>query len=92
MKFSRHNYSVFTNNIDILIHYTNYQNTKTRQMFDDFTEEYIKTANVRMLIRRSGEESAPPLVLLHGYPQTSAMWHKVAPLLSGHFQIIIPDL
>ena len=61
-------------------------------MFDDFTEEYIKTANVRIFIRRSGEKSAPPLVLLHGYPQTSAMWHKVVPFLSGHFQIIIPDL
>lgn len=34
----------------------------------------------------------PPLVLLHGYPQTHVMWHKVAPLLQQHFTLVIPDL
>lgn len=34
----------------------------------------------------------PPLLLLHGYPQTHVMWHKVAPELAAHFTLIIPDL
>lgn len=36
--------------------------------------------------------SGPPLLLLHGYPQTHVMWHKMAPLLRDHFTLIIPDL
>lgn len=34
----------------------------------------------------------PPLLLLHGYPQTHAMWHKLAPVLSGTFTLVAPDL
>ncbi|HEV8567544.1 MAG TPA: alpha/beta fold hydrolase [Actinoplanes sp.] len=34
----------------------------------------------------------PPLLLLHGYPQTHAMWHRVAPLLAGRFTVVCPDL
>lgn len=36
--------------------------------------------------------SGPPLLLLHGFPQCNAMWHKVAPALSEHFTLILPDL
>ncbi|MDA0673487.1 MAG: alpha/beta hydrolase [Cyanobacteria bacterium] len=36
--------------------------------------------------------SGPPLLLLHGYPQTHAMWHRVAPALAAHFHVICPDL
>jgi haloacetate dehalogenase len=36
--------------------------------------------------------NGPPLLLLHGYPQTHVMWHKAAPLLERHFTLIIPDL
>ena len=36
--------------------------------------------------------SGDPLLLLHGYPQTHAMWHQVAPRLARHFRIICPDL
>lgn len=36
--------------------------------------------------------TGPPLLLLHGYPQTHHIWHKVAPQLSSHFTVIIPDL
>ena len=34
----------------------------------------------------------PPLLLLHGFPQTHAMWHKVAERLSRSFTLVIPDL
>ncbi|OZB06593.1 MAG: alpha/beta hydrolase [Marinobacter sp. 34-60-7] len=34
----------------------------------------------------------PPLLLLHGYPQTHLMWHRVAPELARNFRVICPDL
>lgn len=36
--------------------------------------------------------SGPPLLLLHGHPQTHAMWHKVAPALARHFTLVMMDL
>lgn len=36
--------------------------------------------------------SGPPLLLLHGFPQTKAIWHKVAPTLAKHYKIIASDL
>ncbi|KAL8992762.1 MAG: hypothetical protein Q9169_006856 [Polycauliona sp. 2 TL-2023] len=39
---------------------------------------------------RSG--TGPPLLLLHGFPQTHLIWHKIAPHLTKHFTLIIPDL
>ena len=35
---------------------------------------------------------APALLLLHGYPQTHAMWHKVAPRLAARFNVVCADL
>src|SRR5258708_8978722 len=34
----------------------------------------------------------PPLVLLHGFPQTLAIWHQVAPALAKKFTLVMPDL
>ena len=36
--------------------------------------------------------SGPPLLLLHGFPQTHMMWHAVAPILATHYTVIVPDL
>lgn len=36
--------------------------------------------------------SGPPLLLLHGFPQTRALWAKVAPALAGGFTLVCPDL
>jgi haloacetate dehalogenase len=36
--------------------------------------------------------NGPPLLLLHGYPQTHMMWHKVAPILARDFTVIAADL
>lgn len=36
--------------------------------------------------------SGPPLLLLHGYPQTHAMWHRIAPTLAERFTVVAPDL
>ena len=40
--------------------------------------------------RLAGE--GPPLLLLHGYPQTHACWHRLAPLLKGNYRLVLPDL
>ncbi len=42
--------------------------------------------------RVSGPEDGRPVLLLHGFPQTHAIWHKVAPQLSAHFALVMPDL
>ncbi|MBV2359786.1 alpha/beta hydrolase [Thalassococcus sp. CAU 1522] len=36
--------------------------------------------------------SGPPLLLLHGYPQSHVLWHRVAPLLQDAFTLVIADL
>ena len=36
--------------------------------------------------------SGPPLLLLHGFPQTKAIWHKVAPSLAKYFTVVASDL
>lgn len=59
-------------------------------MFEGFQERRIATSGAEIFLRTGG--SGPPLLLLHGYPQTSAMWHKVAPLLADDFTIVAADL
>lgn len=61
-------------------------------MFEGFTEERIQVNGISVFVRRKGPNDAPPLLLLHGYPQTSAMWHLVAPKLAEKYQVICPDL
>src|ERR1700738_1252623 len=59
-------------------------------MFDGFTLEVIDTSEATLRVRYGG--SGPPLLLLHGHPQTHVMWHRVAPLLARDFTIVAPDL
>ncbi len=61
-------------------------------MFEGFTEDRVEGDGATLFLRRAGRQDAPPVVLLHGYPQTSAMWHGVAPILAQDFQVICPDL
>jgi len=54
-------------------------------------EHRYETVNgVRLHVALAG--AGPPLVLLHGYPQTWFLWRKVAPLLAKRFTLIMPDL
>lgn len=59
-------------------------------LFPHYQSEWVHTANGRIFARIGGK--GPPLLLLHGYPQTHVMWHRVAPLLHDRFTLIIPDL
>jgi haloacetate dehalogenase len=58
--------------------------------FRDFALEHIPVSAGTLRLRRGG--SGPPLLLLHGNPQTHAMWHKVAPALAQRYSVICPDL
>ena len=50
----------------------------------------VKVTNGELRLRRAG--SGPALLLLHGHPQTHAMWHAVAPRLLSRFTVICADL
>ena len=59
-------------------------------MLEEFRPLSVDTAQTRIFLRRGGE--GPPLLLLHGYPQTHVMWHSVAPVLARRFTVVCPDL
>jgi haloacetate dehalogenase len=59
-------------------------------MFDGFVQHGLQTARGRIFARVAGQ--GPPLLLLHGYPQTHVMWHTVADLLTGRFTVVVADL
>ena len=59
-------------------------------MFEGFTAAGIATDDAVIHTLHGG--SGPPLLLLHGYPQTHIMWHKVAPRLAESFTVVVPDL
>ena len=59
-------------------------------MFEGFRKDRIKTTGTTINLVHGGD--GPPLLLLHGYPQTHVIWHKVAPRLAEHFTVVAPDL
>ena len=59
-------------------------------LFPGFTVRKIRTSKATINLRTKGE--GEPLLLLHGYPQTHAMWHKVAPQLARDYTVICADL
>ena len=59
-------------------------------LFPGFAPRRIRTSGTEINLVVGG--SGPPLLLLHGYPQTHAMWHRVAPRLAGHFTVVCADL
>lgn len=59
-------------------------------LFPGFAARYVDTKAGRLFLRTGG--SGPALLLLHGFPQSHVMWHKVAPKLAERFTLVIPDL
>lgn len=59
-------------------------------MFEGFHLSMIDTGEAVLRVRHGG--SGPPLLLLHGHPQTHVMWHKIAPRLARDFTVVAPDL
>jgi haloacetate dehalogenase len=63
---------------------------EARVMFPGFTPFRIATEGAEIAGVRGG--AGPPLLLLHGYPQTHVMWHKTAPALARRFTVVAADL
>jgi haloacetate dehalogenase len=59
-------------------------------IFDAFDTVTIQTSRTSVFARWGG--SGPPVLLLHGFPETHLMWRAVAPLLAREFTVVCPDL
>ncbi|MDR3518921.1 MAG: alpha/beta hydrolase [Azospirillaceae bacterium] len=59
-------------------------------MFQGFTRRRIATSGAEINLRVGGE--GPPLLLLHGFPQSHVCWHRVAPELARSFTVVATDL
>ncbi len=59
-------------------------------MFEGFEQRQIETSGATINLMKGGD--GPPLLMLHGYPQTHVMWHKIAPRLAQDFTVVAPDL
>jgi haloacetate dehalogenase len=61
-----------------------------RALFPGFEARKIATSGATINVLRGG--SGPPLLLVHGYPQTHVEWHKIAGRLAERFTLVLPDL
>jgi len=59
-------------------------------MFEGFDARRVDVDGTSLHVRTAGR--GPAVLLLHGYPQTHAMWHRVAPRLAERFTVVVPDL
>jgi haloacetate dehalogenase len=59
-------------------------------MFGGFETSTVDVGEMTIFIRRKG--SGRPLLLLHGFPETHLMWHRVAPALADDFTVVCADL
>ena len=59
-------------------------------LFPDFDSHWIEVNGVKIMARKGG--SGQPLLLLHGHPQTHAIWHRVAQQLAKSFTVVMTDL
>jgi haloacetate dehalogenase len=60
------------------------------KLFEPFVRHDIETGDARIAAYVGG--NGPPLLLLHGYPQTHLAWHRVAPVLAKHYTVVATDL
>jgi haloacetate dehalogenase len=59
-------------------------------MFTGFDSELIAIREASIFVRRGG--TGPPVLLLHGFPETHLMWRDIAPILSRDFTVVCADL
>lgn len=59
-------------------------------LFEHFDTRRVAAGDADIFLRSGG--GGPPLLLLHGFPQTHHAWHAVAARLAGRFSLVIPDL
>jgi haloacetate dehalogenase len=59
-------------------------------MFPDFEERRVDVGDAEIFLRHGGD--GPPLLVVHGYPQTHVAWHELAGDLAEEFTVVAPDL
>lgn len=59
-------------------------------MFEGFSHRRVATGAAEIDLVTAGD--GPPVLLLHGFPQTRAAWAAVAPMLARDFTVVVPDL
>jgi haloacetate dehalogenase len=59
-------------------------------LFPGFKHRKVRTSGATINLVHGGK--GPPVLLLHGYPETHAMWHKVAPALARDYTVVCADL
>lgn len=62
----------------------------TFDLFPGFESHWVDTSIGQIFARSGG--SGPPLLLVHGFPQTHVEWHRIAPELAKRFTLVMPDL
>lgn len=59
-------------------------------MFDGFETLTLDVGDTAIFLKKKG--SGPPVLLLHGFPETHLMWHRIAPGISDEFTVVCADL
>lgn len=70
------------------LHQASFPNTAT----SDILRKGVPGSQWPMAVHCLAKGSGPPLLLLHGYPETHLTWHKVAPRLAEQFSVVVPEL
>lgn len=60
--------------------------------FEGFEAASHEVNGTTLLARTGGAPDAPPLLLVHGFPQSHVMWQRVAQRLAPHYRLVLPDL
>jgi haloacetate dehalogenase len=60
------------------------------KLFPGFQQRRVRTRGALINLAHAGK--GPPVLMLHGYPETHAMWHKVAPALARDYTVVCADL
>jgi haloacetate dehalogenase len=60
--------------------------------FGGFESHDLAVGDISLRVRTGGDSDRPPVILLHGFPQTHVMWRRVADRLRDRFFLVLPDL
>lgn len=60
--------------------------------FEGFEARVHGCDGIEIFARAGGARDGPPVLLLHGFPQTHAIWHRVARELADRYFLVMPDL
>ncbi|WP_096667715.1 alpha/beta fold hydrolase [Polaromonas sp. AET17H-212] len=66
--------------------------TLPQAWFEGFEARDFEVNGTSIFARYGGNAAGPTLLLLHGFPQSHVMWHRVALALQAHFFLVLPDL